>query len=55
MSTLPPVPHSEEAERAVLASVLLKPEVLDEIEISTTDFYLERHQVIFEAMVELAA
>ena len=54
MST-PPVPHSEEAERAVLASVLLKPEVLDDLEVTTTDFYSERHRVIFEAMVELSA
>lgn len=55
MSTLPPLPHSEEAERAVLASILLKPEVLDDIDLAATDFYLERHRLIFAAMVELVA
>lgn len=55
MSTLPPVPHSEEAERAVLAAVLLKPEILDDLEITTTDFYSERHRLIFGTMLELSA
>ncbi len=55
MSKRPVLPHSEEAERAVLASVLLKPDVLEDLELVHSDFYSERHRLIFDAMVELAA
>lgn len=49
-------PHSEESERAVLAAALLDPErVLVELEVllAPTDFYYERHQKIYRAMVKL--
>ncbi|MEM1203297.1 MAG: DnaB-like helicase C-terminal domain-containing protein [Acidobacteriota bacterium] len=48
-------PHSEECERAVLASVLLAPSKLDAVtaRLVADDFYLERHRAIFRAMVEL--
>jgi hypothetical protein len=49
------LPHSAECERAVLASIFLKPEVLAEISLTATDFYLERHQVIFKAFLEPGA
>ncbi|MEM8963840.1 MAG: replicative DNA helicase [Acidobacteriota bacterium] len=49
------LPHSEESERAVLAGVLLKPQVMSTIagRLTLEDFYLERHQRIFEAMLDL--
>lgn len=49
------LPHSEEAERAVLAAVLLKPDVLPLISgrLAAEDFYLERHQLLYQAMLDL--
>lgn len=48
------LPHSEEAERAVLGAVLLKPEVLADLGLEPEHFYPEKHQVIFEAMQHLS-
>ena len=44
--------HSEEYERAVLASVLLEPELWPRLaeRLQTEDFALERHQLLFEGM-----
>ncbi len=49
------LPHSEESERAVLAAVLLSPHVLPVVSgrLQADDFYLERHQAIFQAMLDL--
>src|SRR4051812_26392072 len=49
------LPHSEESERAVLGAVLLDPEILPTItgRLRPEDFYLERHQTLFGAMVQL--
>ena len=49
------LPHSEETERAVLASVLLDPMLCAEMadSLQAEAFYLERHQVVFSAFVEL--
>jgi len=55
MATAPLLLHSDEAERAVLGSILLDATLLEEIPLTATDFYLERHQVIWEACRELAA
>ncbi len=49
------LPHSSEAERAVLAAVLLRPELLDDLDLETGAFYLERHQRIFACYRELAS
>jgi replicative DNA helicase len=49
------LPHNPEAERAVLGAVLLDSGVLEDIQLTSADFYLERHRVIFEACRELAA
>ncbi|MEM6454246.1 MAG: DnaB-like helicase C-terminal domain-containing protein, partial [Acidobacteriota bacterium] len=51
------LPHSEESERAVLAGVLLDPRRLPLLvgRLRPEDFYVERHQRIFEAMVHLQA
>jgi replicative DNA helicase len=55
MAIVPVLPHNDEAERAVLGAVLLDSTLLEEIPLTATDFYLERHQLIFEACRELAA
>ncbi len=48
-------PHSAESERAVLAAVLLRPELLADLDLTAADFYLDRHQWIFETYGDLAA
>lgn len=63
LETLPPklkqeqgaLPHSEESERAVLAGILLSPNSLALISgrLLADDFYFERHQYIFQAMLDL--
>jgi replicative DNA helicase len=52
-----PLPHSEEAERAVLGAVLLDASTLPQVatRLKPEDFYLDRHQVLFQAMVDLRA
>ncbi|MCP3963823.1 MAG: replicative DNA helicase [bacterium] len=49
------LPHSEESERAVLAAALLSPHVVPQISgrVVPEDFYLERHQLIYQAMLDL--
>src|SRR5262245_49831227 len=49
------LPHSEESERAVLGGVLLDPSILPTISgrLRAEDFYHERHQVLYEAMLAL--
>ncbi len=50
-------PHSEESERAVLAGILLAPNALPLISgrLTPEDFFLESHQRIYRAMLELQA
>lgn len=48
-------PHSLEAERQVLGSVLVKPELYPQIDLSTTDFYGEGNARIWGVMTYLAA
>ncbi|HYU35416.1 MAG TPA: replicative DNA helicase [Thermoanaerobaculia bacterium] len=49
------LPYSEESERAVLGGILLDPAVLPTItgRLRSEDFYVERHQVLFQAMIDL--
>jgi replicative DNA helicase len=49
------LPHSEESERAVLGGILLDPSVFPKVSgrLKPEDFYLERHQVLYRAMLEL--
>ncbi|HEX2223721.1 MAG TPA: replicative DNA helicase, partial [Thermoanaerobaculia bacterium] len=49
------LPHSEESERAVLGGILLDPVLLPTISgrLRAEDFYLERHQVLYQAMLDL--
>jgi len=49
------LPHSEESERAVLAAILLSPTILPSVSarLVAEDFYLDKHQLIFQAMLDL--
>ncbi|HEY3571369.1 MAG TPA: replicative DNA helicase [Thermoanaerobaculia bacterium] len=49
------LPHSEESERAVLGGVMLDPSVLPTISgrLRAEDFYSERHQLLYQAMLDL--
>ncbi len=49
------LPHSQEAERAVLAAILLEPSVLPVIagRLKPDDYYLERHRLLYQAMLDL--
>ncbi len=50
------LPHSEESERAVLAAVLLDPErhlAPTAGRLEAEDFYFEKHQRLFQGMIEL--
>ncbi|HEX2252483.1 MAG TPA: replicative DNA helicase [Thermoanaerobaculia bacterium] len=49
------LPYSEESERAVLAAILLDPRVLPTISgrLRSEDFFSQKHQVLFEAMLSL--
>lgn len=53
---IPSLPHSIEAERAVLGSVLLKSEhfdlVIDKVSLSPKHFFSELHEKIFALMIE---
>ncbi len=58
LDTLPQpksLPHSEESERAVLAGVLLDPRLLPAVSgrLLPTDFYFEKHQLLYQAMLDL--
>ncbi|MEK7635039.1 MAG: replicative DNA helicase [Patescibacteria group bacterium] len=50
-------PNNTEAERALLGSVMLRPEVMFEITdlVSPASFYSEKHRIIFETMMDLFA
>ncbi len=48
-------PHNAEAERALLGSIMLRPEVVYEITdlVHPSSFYFEKHRLIFETMLDL--
>ncbi len=48
-------PHNSDAEKALLGSVMLRPEVMYEITdlVQAPSFYSEKHRLIFETMLEL--
>lgn len=48
-------PHNAEAERALLGSIMLRPEMMYEITdlVHPVSFYSEKHRLIFETMLEL--
>ena len=49
------LPHSQEAERAVLAAILLEPASLPVIagRLRSEDYYLESHRLLYQAMIDL--
>jgi replicative DNA helicase len=53
----PPIalPHSEEAERAVLGGLLLEPQRLAEVRtrLEPEDWYLERHRLLYQAFLDI--
>jgi replicative DNA helicase len=49
------IPHNREAEEAVIGSVLLNPECFDELGLMASNFYIVRHQWIWEAFEHLRA
>jgi replicative DNA helicase len=60
LETLPQqkvLPHSEESERAVLGGILLDPQLLASVagRLRSEDFYMERHQLLYAAMIDLQA
>ena len=54
-SMIKQVPFSIEAEQAVLGAIIIKPDVFDQIGgmLSSHDFYLEDHKVIFNALTKM--
>ncbi|HET9229389.1 MAG TPA: replicative DNA helicase [Thermoanaerobaculia bacterium] len=50
------LPHSEEAERAVLGALLLEPLRLAQVRtrLEPRDWYLERHRLLFQAFLDVA-
>src|SRR3989304_5128012 len=57
MTDTPPnlVPHSREAEEAVIGAVLINPEAYNEVAafLQLEDFYIHRHRFIWEAITYL--
>src|SRR5512146_2076434 len=51
----PSIPHSREAEEAVVGAVLINPEVYYDVAqfLSADDFYIHRHKWIWEAFTSL--
>jgi replicative DNA helicase len=49
------LPHSEEAERAVLGGLLLEPQRLAEVRtrLEPADWYLERHRTLYQAFLDI--
>ena len=50
-------PHNIESEKALLGSIMIKPESMHDVLdiISPHSFYAEKHRLIYEAMLELFA
>lgn len=46
-------PHSIEAETALIGSVMVKNELLDEVDLTYQSFYKFEHQIVFKAVSEL--
>lgn len=48
-------PHNAQAEASVLGSILIEPDLMNTIELTPGDFYVESHQAIYQAMASLWA
>jgi replicative DNA helicase len=51
-----PPPVNADAERSVIGAILLRPELIREIDgtLDATDFYYDRHRIMFAALREMA-
>ncbi|MGG1991187.1 DnaB-like helicase N-terminal domain-containing protein [Brevibacillus brevis] len=49
------MPHSEEAEKAVLGAIFCKPPAIAKVidELTAMDFYRTRHQILYQGMADL--
>ena len=47
------VPNEPEAERAILGSVLIDPRLFHELDISSNDFYIHRHRMIWDTFTSV--
>jgi len=47
------VPHSDDAEQALLGCILLDPKVLMQIAVSADDFYIHKNRFVYKAMTAL--
>jgi len=50
---IPAVPHNREAEEALIGSVLINPNVFVEVGLGSEAFYIQRHQLIWQAFRRL--
>jgi replicative DNA helicase len=47
------LPYSADSERTILAALLVNPSIFPDLELTPTDFYIIRHRIIFEAIIQL--
>jgi replicative DNA helicase len=49
------MPHDEDAEKAILGSLIVYPEIIGSVltKLKVDDFYLQKHKVIYEAIIDL--
>jgi replicative DNA helicase len=49
------MPHDEDAEKAILGSLIVYPEIIDSVltKLKVNDFYLQKHKIIYEAIIDL--
>jgi replicative DNA helicase len=49
------MPYDEDAERAILGSLIVYPEIIDSVlnKLKIDDFYLQKHKVIYETIIDL--
>lgn len=55
MSNLKTPPHSQEAEDAVIGSVLLSPDVISNIDLKPLDFFDRRNSILWKAFLDMRA
>ncbi|MBX0310578.1 MAG: replicative DNA helicase, partial [Sulfurihydrogenibium sp.] len=51
----PFLPYDEDAERAILGSLIVYPEIIDSVltKLKIDDFYLQKHKIIYETIIDL--
>lgn len=46
-------PHNAQAEKSVLGSILIEPDLMNSVDLTPEDFYVEAHRAIYQAMASL--